>query len=85
MNKEYIISNFIALYNFKNDKWSIKEIKEALRPLLSEEVGVKAEYEKDVFINEVTGKASEFKKLSKISITYTELDNTIKTKTYTID
>lgn len=85
MNKEVIINNYISMYNFKSDDWSIKQIKETLKPLLGEEVGIRAEYEKDVFINEVTSKASEVKKLSKIYVTYTELNGSITTKTYIID
>jgi hypothetical protein len=82
--KESSISNVITSINFKDD-WSLRNIKEQLYNVLGEQPAVEAIYQKDAFLNEVTGKAQEIKKLKSIKVTFTDLDEKIKTVEYLLE
>lgn len=83
--KENAIRDYIASIDFKSDVWGLSEIKENMRRFLGEEPGVDITYKKDVFINEVLGRAEEVKRIEKISIVFTDLDDKFKKIEFLID
>lgn len=83
--REIDLSKFITNYNFKSDNWSVKQIKESLKTLLGELPAVEIVYEKDAFLNEVTGRAQEIKKIKSVKVTFTDLDDKIKTVEYLVE
>ena len=76
--KENWIREYISQIDFKNDDWSIEKIKEDLRGFLGEYPGIDIKYEKDVMLNEVTGKAKEYMNIEGIAILFTDTDDKIK-------
>ena len=72
------IKSVIMNYNFEGD-WKVKDVKEKIRLLIGENVGMQIQYMKDAKINEVLGKAEEITVIDKISITFTDVDDKIKT------
>jgi hypothetical protein len=75
--KEQAIRDYIAKINFKQD-WNYKVIEENMRKFLGERPFLDATYKKDVMLNEVSGEAKEIKTLEKISIIFTDTDDSIK-------
>jgi len=83
--KEQSIRDFILNYDFKNENWSVGEIKRNLKPVLGEEPAIKVNYTKDAMINEITGEAKEVRKLDSISIIFTDLDDQLSTIEFQLD
>ena len=83
--KEISIRDYISKINFKTDDWKLSQIKEDMRRFLGEEPGIDIIYKKDVMINEVTGKAQEFKDIDKIQIIFTDTDERFKKLEFIID
>jgi uncharacterized protein Veg len=76
------IKNIILSFQFEN-QWKIKDIKEKIKLSIGEEVGLNISYKKDVIINEVLNKAEVLKVIDVISITFTDVDDKIKTVDFT--
>ena len=76
--KEMSIREYISKIDFKSDDWKLSQIKEDMRRFLGEEPGIDILYKKDVMINEVTGKAQEFKDIDRIQIIFTDTDDRFK-------
>ena len=76
--KEMSIRDYISKIDFKNDDWKLSQIKEDMRRFLGEEPAIDILYKKDVMINEVTGKAQEFKDIDRIQIIFTDTDDRFK-------
>ena len=76
--KEMSIREYISKIDFKSDDWKLSQIKEDMRRFLGEEPGIDILYKKDVMINEVTGKAQEFKDIDRIQIIFTDKDDRFK-------
>ena len=76
--KEISIREYISKIDFKSDDWKLSQIKEDMRRFLGEEPGIDILYKKDVMINEVTGKAQEFKYIDRIQIIFTDTDDRFK-------
>ena len=76
--KEIAIREYISKIDFVRENWSLSKIKEDMRKFLGERPTLEISYEKDVMVNEVTGEAKEFKKLKKIGVVFTDLDEKIK-------
>ena len=70
--------SYISHIDFKSDDWKLSQIKEDMRRFLGEEPGIDILYKKDVMINEVTGKAQEFKDIDRIQIIFTDTDDRFK-------
>ena len=83
--KEVSIREYISRIDFKSDDWKLSQIKEDMRRFLGEEPGVDILYKKDVMINEVTGKAQEFKDIDRIQIIFTDTDDRFKKIEFIID
>lgn len=83
--KEESIKNYISTIDFKRDDWKLTQIKEEMRKFLGEEPGIDIIYKKDVLINEILGEAKEFKKIEKIEIVFTDLDDRFKKLQFLID
>ncbi len=76
------IKKILLSYKFEGD-WRVKDIKEQIKIAIGEEVGLNILYKKDAKINEVLNKAEEINVIDKISITFTDLDDKIKTVDFT--
>ncbi len=83
--KEISIIDYISKINFKTDDWRISQIKEDMRRFLGEEPGIDVIYKKDVMVNEFTGEAKEFKKIDKVQIVFTDLNDKFKKIEFVID
>ena len=83
--KEESIRNYILSIDFNRDDWKLPQIKEEMRRFLGEEPGIDIIYKKDVIINEILGEAKEFKKIDKIEIVFTDLDDKLKKLQFLID
>ena len=83
--KEISIREYISKIDFKSDDWKLSQIKEDMRRFLGEEPGIDILYKKDVMINEVTGKAQEFKDIDRIQIIFTDTDDRFKKIEFIID
>ena len=83
--KEESIRNYILSVDFNRDDWKLSQIKEEMRKFLGEEPGIDIIYKKDVIINEILGEAKEFKKIEKIKIVFTDLDDRFKKLQFLID
>ncbi len=83
--KEMAIREYISKIDFKKDDWKLSQIKEDMRRFLGEEPGIDIIYKKDVILNEVKGEAEEIKKVEKISIVFTDLDDKFKKLEFLID
>jgi hypothetical protein len=75
--KEQAIRDYIAKINFKQD-WNYKVIEENMRKFLGERPFLDVTYKKDVMLNEVSGEAKEIKTLEKISVIFTDTDDSVK-------
>ena len=76
--KEIAIRDYVSHIDFKSDNWGLSKIKEDMRRFLGEEPGIDIIYKKDVMINEVTGKAQEFKDIDRMQIVFTYVDDKFK-------
>jgi hypothetical protein len=76
--KEMSIREYVSKIDFKNDDWKLSQIKEDMRKFLGEPPGIDIIYKKDVMLNEVTGKAQEFKDIDRIQIVFTDTDDRFK-------
>jgi hypothetical protein len=83
--KEMSIREYVSRIDFKKDDWKLSQIKEDMRRFLGEEPGIDILYKKDVMINEVTGKAQEFKDIDRIQIIFTDTDDRFKKIEFIID
>ena len=83
--KEESIRNYILSIDFNRDDWKLPKIKEEMRRFLGEEPGIDIIYKKDVIINEILGEAKEFKKIEKVEIVFTDLDDKFKKIQFLID
>ena len=83
--KEMPIREYVSRIDFKSDDWKLSQIKEDMRRFLGEEPGIDILYKKDVMINEVTGKAQEFKDIDRIQIIFTDTDDRFKKIEFIID
>lgn len=84
--KRESIKNYISKINLKDEsKVSVKQIKLDLKNILGEEPAVRISHKKDVFINEIMGTTQEIQKMDKIAITFTDLDNQLKTVEFLVD
>lgn len=83
--KETAIREYMSKVDWKTDNWSYTQIEEDMKRFLGERPSLDVKYEKDVMINEVTGKAKEYKKIKSVSIVYTDLDDKIKKVEFLID
>lgn len=76
--KSDAIRSYLVNIDFNRDNWSLSDIKKDMRTFLGEEPGIDIIYKKDVILNEVRGEAEEIKKIEKISIVFTDLDDKFK-------
>jgi len=83
--KEIAIRDYISKINFKSDDWKISQITEDMKRFLGEEPGIDIIYKKDLMINEFTGEAKEFKKIDKVQIVFTDLNDKFKKIEFVID
>lgn len=83
--KEVSIREYISKLDLKSDDWKLSQIKEDMRKFLGEEPGIDILYKKDVMINEVTGRAQEFKQIDRIQIIYTDTDERFKKIEFIVD
>lgn len=83
--KSDAIRSYLVNIDFNRDNWSLSDIKKDMRTFLGEEPGIDIIYKKDVILNEVRGEAEEIKKIEKISIVFTDLDDKFKKLEFLID
>jgi len=83
--KEESIRHYVSSIDFNRDDWRLPQIKEDMRKFLGEEPGIDIIYKKDVILNEFLGEAEEIKKVEKISIVFTDLDDKFKKVEFLID
>jgi hypothetical protein len=83
--KSDAIRSYLINIDFNRDNWSLSDIKRDMRTFLGEEPGIDIIYKKDVILNEVRGEAEEIKKVEKISIVFTDLDDKFKKLEFLID
>jgi hypothetical protein len=83
--KSDAIRSYLINIDFNRDNWSLSDIKRDMRTFLGEEPGIDIIYKKDVILNEVRGEAEEIKKIEKISIVFTDLDDKFKKLEFLID
>ena len=83
--KSDAIRSYLVNIDFNRDNWSLSDIKKDMRVFLGEEPGIDIIYKKDVILNEIRGEAEEIKKIEKISIVFTDLDDKFKKLEFLID
>lgn len=83
--KEAAIRDYLSNIDFKKDKWSYRNITEEMHKFLGETPGFDVSYEKDVIVNEVTGKSREYEKITSVSIVFTDTDDKMKRLKILID
>lgn len=83
--KSDAIRSYLINIDFNRDNWSLSDIKKDMRVFLGEEPGIDIIYKKDVILNEIRGEAEEIKKIEKISIVFTDLDDKFKKLEFLID
>jgi hypothetical protein len=76
--KEHSIRQYISAINFNSDDWKISKIEEDMRKFLGEVPGIDIIYQKDVMLNEVTGKAKEIIDIERVQIIFLDLDDRYK-------
>ena len=76
--KSISIKEYISKIDFKNDDWSIHKMGQDMQIFLGETPAIDVMYKKDVMVNEVSGESKEIKKLNKVSVIFTDLDEKIK-------
>jgi hypothetical protein len=83
--KANLIREYLIKVDFNRDDWSLSRIKQDMRSFLGEEPGIDIIYKKDVILNEVKGEAEEIKKVERIAIVFTDLDDKFKKLEFLID
>lgn len=83
--KEMAIREYFSKIDWKRDNWSYVQVEEDMKMFLGERPSLDVKYVKDVFVNEETGRAKEIKKISTISVIFTDLDDKIKKIDFFID
>jgi len=83
--KANLIKEYLIKVDFNRDDWSLSKIKQDMRSFLGEEPGIDIIYKKDVMINEIKGEAEEIKKVERIAIVFTDLDDKFKKLEFLID
>jgi hypothetical protein len=83
--KANLIREYLIKVDFNRDDWSLSRIKQDMRTFLGEEPGIDIIYKKDVILNEVKGEAEEIKKVERIAIVFTDLDDKFKKLEFLID
>ncbi len=83
--KSQAIKDYLSNIDFNRDNWSLSDIKRDMRVFLGEEPGIDVIYKKDVILNEVKAEAEEIKKIERISIVFTDLDDKFKKLEFLID
>ncbi len=83
--KENLIREYLMSVDFNGENWKVSKFKEDMRKFLGEEPGIQIDYKKDVILNEVKGEAEEIKKIEKISIVFTDLDDKFRKLEFLID
>lgn len=83
--KERIIRDFIANYDFTNENWSVNDIKKGLQKLLGEIPAVMVNYEKDIMVNEISGKTKEIKKIDTVTLVFTNDNDETKRIDFKLD
>lgn len=83
--KENLIREYLMSVDFKGENWKVSKFKEDMRKFLGEEPGIQIDYKNDVILNEVKGEAEEVKKIEKISIVFTDLDDKFRKLEFLID
>jgi len=75
--KENSIREYMMNVDFNSD-WSLNQIQEDLKKMLGEIPGIDIDYKKDVLINEREGTATEYQKVDRVKIIFTDLDDRFK-------
>lgn len=75
--KENSIREYMMNVDFNSD-WSLNQIQEDLKKMLGEIPGIDIDYKKDVLINEREGTATEYQKVDRVKIIFTDLDDKFK-------
>jgi hypothetical protein len=83
--KEIAIREYLSKIDFNRDDWKLSQIQKDMRIFLGEEPAIDILYKKDVLINEILGEAQEIKKIDKISIVFTDLDDKFNKLEFIID
>ena len=83
--KETAIREYLSKIDFNRDDWKLSQIQKEMRMFLGEEPAIDILYKKDVLINEILGEAQEIKKIDKISIVFTDLDDKFNKLEFIID
>jgi hypothetical protein len=83
--KESAIRDYISKIDWKRDNWSYVQVEEDMKRFLGERPTLEISYQKDVMVNEVTGESKEIKKLSNVSVIFTDTDDKIKKVEILID
>jgi len=76
--KESAIREYLSKIDWKRDNWNYVQVEEDMKRFLGERPTLEISYKKDVMVNEVTGESKEFKKLTTVSVIFTDLDDKIK-------
>ena len=76
--KEASIRQYVSNIDWKRDNWNYNILEEDMRKFLGERPTLDVKYLKDVMVNEFTGESKEITKLAKVSIIFTDTDDTIK-------
>jgi len=83
--KEMAIREYLSKIDFNRDDWKLSQIQKDMRMFLGEEPAIDILYKKDVLINEILGEAQEIKKIDKISIVFTDLNDKFNKLEFIID
>ena len=83
--KEIAIREYLSKIDFNRDDWKLSQIQKDMRMFLGEEPAIDVLYKKDVLIIEILGEAQEIKKIDKISIVFTDLDDRFNKLEFIID
>jgi len=83
--KEMAIPEYLSKIDFNRDDWKLSQIQKDMRMFLGEEPAIDILYKKDVLINEILGEAQEIKKIDKISIVFTDLNDKFNKLEFIID
>ncbi len=83
--KEIAIREYLSKIDFNRDDWKLSQIQKEMRMFLGEEPAIDIQYKKDVLINEILGEAQEIKKIDRISIVFTDLDDRFNKLEFIID
>lgn len=74
VNKETIISDYIANVNFNDPRFDVAKMKRELSVLLQEEPGIKLNWITEKTVNEVSGKEVAVDKVASVKVYYTLQD-----------